>query len=51
MAQAAPKPVAEHRLTLAEILDWLVADGAVAREPSEELKKERRYWRGGKSVV
>jgi len=46
MAQAAAKPAAEHRLTLAEILDWLVEDGAVAREPAEELKKERRYWRG-----
>jgi general secretion pathway protein E len=47
MAQAAAaKPVAEHRLTLAEIIDWLVEDGAVARAPAEELKKERRYWRG-----
>lgn len=46
MAQAAAKPVAEHRLTLAEIVDWLVEDGMVAREPAEELKKERRYWRG-----
>jgi len=46
MAQAAAKPAAEHRLTLAEILDWLVEDGALAREPAEELKKERRYWRG-----
>jgi general secretion pathway protein E len=33
-------------LTLAEILDWLVEDGAVAREPAEAMKKERRYWRG-----
>ena len=47
MAQAAAaKPVAEHRLTLAEIIDWLVEDGVVARAPAEELKKERRYWRG-----
>ena len=47
MAQAAAaKPVAEHRLTLAEIIDWLVEDGAVARAPAEELRKERRYWRG-----
>ncbi|MGH8687916.1 MAG: GspE/PulE family protein, partial [Burkholderiales bacterium] len=46
MAQAATQTVAEHRLTLAEIIDWLVEDGAVAREPAEALKKERRYWRG-----
>ena len=46
MVQAAAKPAIERRLTLAEILDWLVEDGAVAREPAEALKKERRYWRG-----
>jgi general secretion pathway protein E len=46
MAQPAAKTAAEHRLTLAEIVDWLVADGVVAREPAETLKKERRYWRG-----
>ncbi len=46
MAQAAAKPETEHRLTLAEMLDWLVEDGAVARAPAEQLKKERRYWRG-----
>src|SRR3990170_4048274 len=46
MAQAATKPVAEHRLTLAEILDWLVADGVAPRAPAEALKRERRYWRG-----
>jgi general secretion pathway protein E len=46
MAQAAAKTAAERRLTLAEILDWLVEDGAVARGLAEEMKKERRYWRG-----
>ncbi len=46
MAQAATQPAAERRLALAEILDWLVEDGVLAREPAEELKKERRYWRG-----
>jgi hypothetical protein len=46
MAQAAAKTAAERRLTLAEILDWLAEDGAVARAPAEEMKKERRYWRG-----
>jgi general secretion pathway protein E len=47
MAQAAAQPAAERRLSLAEILDWLVEDGVVATEPAEVLKKERRYWRGG----
>jgi general secretion pathway protein E len=46
MPQAATKPAADRRLALAEILDWLVEDGVVARAPAEELKKERRYWRG-----
>jgi general secretion pathway protein E len=46
MAQVATQPAAERRLTLAEIIDWLVEDGVAAREPAEELKKERRYWRG-----
>jgi general secretion pathway protein E len=46
MAQPAAKPEAERRLALAEILDWLVEDGVVARAPADELKKERRYWRG-----
>jgi general secretion pathway protein E len=46
MAQPAAKTAAEHRLTLAEIVDWLVADGVAARAPAEELKQERRYWRG-----
>jgi general secretion pathway protein E len=46
MAQAATAPAAERRLTLPELIDWLVEDGAVARGPAEQLKKERRYWRG-----
>ncbi|HEU4644867.1 MAG TPA: GspE/PulE family protein [Burkholderiales bacterium] len=46
MAQAAPQPVAERRLVLAELLDWLVEDRVLARGPAEDLKKERRYWRG-----
>jgi hypothetical protein len=37
---------AEQRLTLAQVVDWLVADGVVKAEPAEELKKERRYYRG-----
>jgi len=35
------------RLALNEILDWLVADGLAMREAADELKKERRYYRGG----
>ena len=46
MAQPAAQAAAERRLTLTEILDWLVEDGVVARETAEDLKKERRYWRG-----
>jgi general secretion pathway protein E len=46
MAQPAAKTAVEHRLTLAEIVEWLVADGAVARQPADALKKDRRYWRG-----
>jgi general secretion pathway protein E len=34
------------RLTLAEVLDWLVADQMVDAEPAAQLKKERRYYRG-----
>ena len=32
----------EHRLTLAEVLDWMVADKLVEREAAEALKVERR---------
>jgi general secretion pathway protein E len=51
MAQVAAKPAAEHRITLPEVLDWLVEDGALAREPAEQLKKERRYWRGAQNPL
>jgi general secretion pathway protein E len=40
------KPPSGQRLTLAEILDWLVQDRMVDAEPAEQLKKERRYYRG-----
>ena len=42
----APAAPAESRLTLAEILDWLLEDKMVGAEPIEKLKKERRYYRG-----
>ncbi|HVC12614.1 MAG TPA: type II/IV secretion system protein, partial [Burkholderiales bacterium] len=43
---AVQTPVAEHRLTLAEVLDWLVADRLVDAAAVEQVKKERRYYRG-----
>ncbi len=46
MPQAAKTPAREGRLTLAEVLDWLVEDGMVAAEAADRLKKERRYYRG-----
>jgi len=42
----APAAPAESRLTLAEILDWLLEDKMVAAEPIEKFKKERRHYRG-----
>ena len=32
----------EHRLTLAEVLEWMVADGLVENDIAEALKVERR---------
>ena len=46
MQQAVKTPVAEHRLTLTEVLDWLVADGMVDAAAAAQLSKERRYYRG-----
>jgi general secretion pathway protein E len=43
---AVETPVAEHRLTIAELLDWLVADGMVEVAVADKMKKERRYYRG-----
>jgi general secretion pathway protein E len=36
----------EHRLTLAEVVDALVADGLVAAEVAAGFMQERRYYRG-----
>ena len=36
----------ETRLTLAEVLDWLLEDKLADPEAAEKLKKERRYYRG-----
>jgi general secretion pathway protein E len=47
LGMAAVQPqVAEHRLTIAELLDWLVEDRLVDSAVAEQLKKERRYYRG-----
>ena len=45
MAAVQPK-ILEHRLTLAELIDWLAEDKLVDTGPAELLKKERRYYRG-----
>src|SRR5215212_685930 len=36
----------DGRLTLSEILDWLLEDKMVGAEPIEKFKKERRHYRG-----
>jgi general secretion pathway protein E len=43
---AVQSPAAERRLTIAELLDWLVEDGMVVTADAEKMKKERRYYRG-----
>jgi len=44
--QQAVKNETGGRLTLGEVLDWLVEDKMVDAEPAAQLKKERRYYRG-----
>ena len=46
MQQAVKTPAGEHRLTLSEVLDWLVEDGMVDAAAAAQLNKERRYYRG-----
>src|SRR5512134_1926916 len=36
----------DGRLALAQVLDWLVADAMVGAEAADQLRKERRYYRG-----
>jgi general secretion pathway protein E len=45
MAAVDPK-VTERRLTIVELVDWLVEDKMLSVEDAEKLKKERRYFRG-----
>ncbi|OGA03522.1 MAG: type II secretion system protein E [Betaproteobacteria bacterium RIFCSPLOWO2_02_FULL_62_17] len=44
--QTVAKPVADHRLTLGEVLDELVADGQLERAEADRLIAERRMHRG-----
>jgi general secretion pathway protein E len=44
--QQAVKTQQDHRLTLAEVLDWMVEDKMVDADTAARLKKERRYYRG-----
>ena len=46
MQQAAKPAAAERRLTIADIVDWLVEDGMIDAGSAEQFKKERRYYRG-----
>ena len=46
MAEAVKTGSREGRLALGEVLGWLVEDGLAPAEAAEQLKKERRYYRG-----
>jgi len=46
MQQAVKTAAGEHRLALAEVLDWMVEDKLIDAAASAALKKERRYYKG-----
>jgi general secretion pathway protein E len=51
MAAAEPKAGddsngTEHRLSISELVDWMVEDKLIAADDAERVKKERRYYRG-----
>jgi general secretion pathway protein E len=46
MNKASEEEVREHRLTLPEVVDGLVADGLIPKGVGEDFKKERRYYKG-----
>ncbi len=46
MQQAVKTQAAEHRLTVPELLEWLVEDKLIDAGTAGELRKERRYYRG-----
>lgn len=41
------KNIGEHRLALAEVLEWMIEDGLVGKDVADSLKTERRL-HGGK---
>src|SRR4051812_28328821 len=46
MQQAVKNAAAQDRLGLVEVVDWLVEDKLVDPALAEQLKKERRYYKG-----
>jgi general secretion pathway protein E len=46
MQQVVKTGSSERRLTLAEVLGWLVEDGLVEAAAAQQFQKERRYYRG-----
>src|SRR5688572_6838089 len=46
MQQEVKTKVEERRLALAEVLDWMVQDGLASAQAAEQLKKDRRHYRG-----
>ncbi|QJR14285.1 GspE/PulE family protein [Usitatibacter palustris] len=48
MATAAPpKSAVDRKLTLKEVLDWLVEDGLIEKEVASKIIQDSRYVRGG----
>ena len=43
---AEPAAIVDHRLTLTEVMDALIAAGHVPAEGGETFKQERRYYKG-----
>src|SRR5712691_2390666 len=46
MQQAVKTGAKEGRLMLGDVLDWLVEDGMAAADMADQVKKERRYYKG-----
>ena len=46
VASAEKSEQPEHRLSLAEVIDGLIASGLLEAEPAEKFKHERRYYKG-----
>jgi len=43
-----PKAGVDRKLTLREVMDWLIEDGLVAKEEGDKIVQEAKYTRGGK---